>query len=99
MQGVVHDLDKFNLHTWHVYAKWLAGNGSDVWAEYAKHHHSQPHHWEFWNGKEIPKRYLLEMAADWRVAAGDRDPREWFWKRRSSMKLHPEADLWMRANL
>lgn len=68
-----------------------------------KHQHRNPHHWQHWvlrndNGTtvalEMPRRYLLEMLADWdgagRAITGKSGGTSlWYAKNRDKMVMHP----------
>lgn len=69
------------------------------------HQKRNPHHWQFWvmerdSGKvvvlEMPRRYLLEMLADWMGAARAQgrafsasQVRKWYGKHAGEIMLHP----------
>ncbi len=65
------------------------------------HQHRNPHHWQHWVLKmdsgliiaiEMPKRYVLEMVADWmaagRAITGLWEFKDWYIKNRKVMLLH-----------
>lgn len=67
-------------------------------------HQRNKHHWQAWvsvgdNGKlspvPIPKRYVLEMVADWKGAglaiSGKDEAFEWYEKNCDKMILHPDT--------
>jgi Family of unknown function (DUF5662) len=69
-----------------------------------KHQHRNPHHWQHWvlrdDGGELkvllmPRRYILEMIADWagagRAITGKWECAEWYHKSKKLMQFHPET--------
>lgn len=67
-------------------------------------HQRNKHHWQAWisvgdNGSlsplPIPKRYVLEMVADWKGAglaiSGQEDVYPWYEDNRDKMLLHPDT--------
>lgn len=77
-----------------------------------KHQRRSGHHWQAWvlhedSGKvktlKMPRRYALEMLADWRGAGraitGKDDTASWYLKTLEGRLLHPETKRWVEANL
>lgn len=74
-------------------------------AEAWNHHQKRnKHHWQYylitWDRGEtealpMPKKYLLEMVADWmgagRAITGRWETKEWYDKNKDTIKLHPET--------
>jgi hypothetical protein len=71
-----------------------------------KHLHRNPHHWQHWirNGDdgtirifEMPRKYWLEMVADWVgagiVITGQREVQKWYLKNRDKISLHIKTRL------
>jgi hypothetical protein len=65
------------------------------------HQHRNPHHWQHWLLRtdrgdvlaiEMPRRYALEMVADWmgagRAITGRWECAEWYAKNREKIVLH-----------
>ena len=65
------------------------------------HQHRNPHHWQYWVLRmdcgdtvpiEIPRRYVVEMVADWmgagRAITGRWECSEWYAKNRDKIILH-----------
>lgn len=68
------------------------------------HQKRNPHHYQFWiltnddgsiKALEMPKKYVLEMVADWsgagRAITGTWDFLTWYQKTKSQKNLHPES--------
>ena len=66
------------------------------------HQHRNPHHWQYWQLKQdeggslplpIPKKYILEMLADWmgagRAIHGKWEYKEWYIKNKEKIQLEP----------
>ena len=77
-----------------------------------KHQHRNPHHWQHWilqedSGKieilEMPRRYQLEMLADWRGAGrainGKDDTADWYKRTTQGRRLHPYVQSWIETEL
>lgn len=77
-----------------------------------KHQQRNPHHWQHWilrndNGPtvalEMPRRYMLEMVADWagagRAITGKLEVGEWYTRNRDNMLLHPDTRDWVETCL
>ena len=69
-----------------------------------KHQHRNKHHWQYWlllsdhgvsKPLEMPRRYVLEMVADWlgagRAITGKWEHEEWFAANKEYMNLHPQT--------
>lgn len=87
-QLVLHDLDKLKDHKRFATA---FVEGYDVGLA---HRSTQLHHYEHWNGKKIPQKYLYEMLADWLSAAkcktGDKyTVKNWYNENKEKINLHP----------
>lgn len=82
------------------------------------HIHNNPHHWQHWifpdgfapkgsnviNGVvEMPKRYALEMVADWMGASmaytGSWDMTDWLLKNTPKIKVHPETAYYLTTQI
>lgn len=70
---------------------------------WCQHQHRNPHHWQYWvliedSGTEfpvgIPRKYLLEMVADWagagRAITGRWEVGEWYEKNKHKMRMRRE---------
>ena len=87
---------------------WLVKRFEEAWLHHQKY---GPHHWQYWviennDGsripREIPDRYRREMLADWRGATraitGTTDgTKEWYFKNRNDIILHPNTRNWLEA--
>ena len=84
--------------------------------DYAWNHHqkSNKHHWQYWvlvyddpeAGAEIlldmPKKYRLEMLADWRGAGqayGNNDTPGWYAKHKHNQRVHPNVKAFLEEVL
>ena len=75
------------------------------------HQKRNKHHWQWWCLPEdegglkvlpMPDRYRREMLADWRgagLAQGTPDTLNWYTVNRHKMRLHPETQAWIEAQL
>lgn len=64
----MHDESKFSEVEFEPYAhKWFGDGKKTPEYEAAWEHHwqSNPHHPEYWQGKDMPDIYILEMICDW----------------------------------
>lgn len=67
----IHDKSKFSKEELKPYAKHFYGsekeNRNDAHFKSAWEHHwrNNPHHPEYWDGKDMPYKYVLEMVLDW----------------------------------
>lgn len=77
-----------------------------------KHQHRNKHHWQYWVLKEdsgaliamnMPDNYQKEMIADWigagKAINGTNDVKDWYYKNRSNMILHPATRFWVEQHL
>lgn len=75
-------------------------------AAWLAHQHRSPHHWQHWVLREdsggtkilpMPRRYMLEMLADWegagRAITGKNDTPAWYARNRARIQLHPSTRL------
>ena len=106
-RGLLHDNSKFRPSEFIPYANYFYGTQkhkekyADKFNEaWLKHIHRNPHHWQYWllqedSGTliniEIPKKYLLEMVADWKGAGkaitGKDNIDTWYKKNRHKINL------------
>ena len=69
-----------------------------------KHQHRNKHHWQYWvlvsdhgvsKALEMPRRYVLEMVADWigagRAITGKWEHHCWYEENKNCMNLHPKT--------
>lgn len=100
-QLLKHDASKFLRSEWVPYANFFYGNDRKYWSPlmrraWKSHLARNPHHWEYWNGQEIPDRYVREMVADW-AGAGKAITGKWSdlisWADENipKMNLHPKT--------
>lgn len=85
--------------------------GDDFSRAWSHHQHHNPHHWQYWvllcdDGTveclHIPRRFRLEMLADWRGAGraqGKPDTLAWYRANALKMQLHPDTRAWIEAQL
>lgn len=77
-----------------------------------KHQHRGKHHWQYWLLKEdngtlkalpMPDKYRKEMLADWigagKAINGKNDAKDWYYKNRHKMILHPATKYWIEQQL
>lgn len=77
-----------------------------------KHQHRGKHHWQYWLLKEdsgklialpMPDKYRKEMLADWigtgKAINGKNDVKDWYYKNRQNMILHPATKFWIEKEL
>ena len=96
-----HDNQKLEPWLLAEYDRWFCGDGKnkDQFLSVLKFHtHSNPHHWEYWDGEEIPEVQVREMIADWISATiihtgkkPDKHYWSWFHASFDRMKLHPNT--------
>jgi hypothetical protein len=70
------------------------------------HIHHNKHHWDYWcmveedeegcvRALRMPRKYALEMVFDWmgagRAITGKWEAKEWYFKNRDNIILHPET--------
>ena len=107
IRGLLHDNSKFRPSEFIPYANYFYGTKEqkekyknsfdEAWL---KHIHRNPHHWQYWllredsggiKNIEIPKKYLLEMIADWIGAGmaitGRRNIEDWYLKNRTKIDI------------
>ena len=64
---------------------------------WAHHLRKNPHHWQFYDGAEMPAKYALEMVADWigaGAAQGKTAPTHvfnWYNENKDRIVLHPHT--------
>lgn len=100
---IVHDLSKFFPDEWIAYANFFYANGKEPEFNVAWLYHQRrnKHHWQYWILREdcgnvtpieMPKKYVLEMVADWmgagRAITGKWEAASWFEKNGEVMLLH-----------
>lgn len=101
-QLLFHDLSKFSVKEFTEYRdKFVAKKyDEEKWEKAAEHHLSRNrHHWQYWidkktgQPKQMPKKYVREMVADWmatsREKTGSWCVRSWFLLNHKEMVLHP----------
>lgn len=126
-RGMAHDLSKFLPSELFPYMEYFYGKGDrkqeihqpgeDPRFDLAwiRHHHRNPHHWQYWVVKDgesgakclpMPDKYRKEMLADWRgvkralgVKNIDENAREWYLKYRSTILLHDDTRKWIEEEL
>lgn len=80
---------------------WLVDAFDQAWLH---HQHHGPHHWQHWilrkddgdiKALSMPRRYVLEMVADWhgagRAINGKADLHDWYVANREKIVLHPNT--------
>lgn len=76
-QLLSHDWSKWRCHEWRPYVTHFYDGGAwrdrtialaEVTAAQQMHVIANPHHWQYWRGREMPQRYVREMLADWEGA-------------------------------
>jgi hypothetical protein len=107
----VHDLSKFYPSEWGPYRDNFFGEKpvpSEVKESFivawGYHQMRNPHHWEHWVMRQsdgtytplkMPRRYVLEMVADWvgagRAITGTTDIVFWYAENRDGIVLHPDT--------
>lgn len=109
-QLLIHDWSKFLPSEWGPYAEWFYGHPghkpeeSPVFrAAWLRHQKRNPHHWQYWvimedsgrvEAMPMPRKYLLEMVADWRGANrayGDQSMYDWYVESLPARQLHPDT--------
>ena len=100
---IVHDLSKFSRAEWGPYADRFCsgrsgqtdkGDDPEAFQKAWEHHWAHnPHHWEYWCGREMPETYVREMVADWMGASrgitGGWNITPWFLDNYPKIELHP----------
>lgn len=107
---ITHDLSKFSPAEFSAYAiKFYGGDTCYMWQKVeddyrvAWEHHKKynKHHWQHWEGRPMPDRYVKEMIADWnamgRVFGGNAF--DYFVKNRHKMDLHPTTIAYIQHRL
>ncbi len=84
LQLLIHDWSKLLPIEWCAYANYFFGEKVETFHEagkrtdpaavafdraWAHHLRKNPHHWQYYDGAEMPAKYALEMVADW-IGAG-----------------------------
>lgn len=107
LHAFTHDLSKLRPSEFFPYAeKFFSGDYAYRYLyveqrfEEAWNHHQKRnrHHWDYWVNSSgmpipIPKKYILQMIADWRAMGrkfGD-TARDYYLKNMDRMKLHPRT--------
>ncbi len=102
-QLIVHDWSKFLPSEFVPYTRHCWARAEDTFpafnAAFKLHCARSPHHWEYWvvNGyaAKMPKRYALEMLADWDGAGmakhGKNDTAAWYLANRERLVLHVQT--------
>jgi len=66
--GIIHDWDKFMpllMYSYAIYYYTDQQKDDKLMDEIFKlHYQCSPHHWELWNGDEMPIEYVKEMGCD-----------------------------------
>ncbi len=104
LQLAIHDQSKFSPQEFPHYAKHFFGGGDKDNFNYAwlHHIHNNPHHWQHYliggmntSILEMPKKYALEMVADWMGASmaytESWDMSDWLNSNRKKIILHPNT--------
>ncbi len=108
IRGLVHDLSKFRPSEWIPYAAYFYGPAERkqqtkpaFLAACQMHYRRNPHHPEYWKQARrrspapMPRKYVLEMVADWtgagRAINGRKDWRPWYRENARTIGLHPET--------
>ena len=80
--AMFHDLDKFLPWNFIRHAR----------GEYNFHRERRKHHWEYWQGEEMPVKYVEEMLVDWIVSAEmqGNDLKSWY-NKKMDINLHPNT--------
>ena len=92
---LIHDWSKFTPTEWNPYSRRHSGFpiGEEMARAIAHHHRWNPHHWEHWNGRQMPPHFAREMVADWvgaeRANHGSWEIRSWYVERQHAMTMHP----------
>lgn len=106
---LLHDLDK--LGSLFDYANAYHFHRPNPPAVRLRHYRRSKHHWQSYvvlqdDGTEtalpIPKRYMLEMIADWHGAAqatGGTDGKAWYREFGGTIALHPQTRAWVEEQL
>lgn len=108
-RGFAHDMSKLLPSEFFPYCEFFYGKCSDHWRVRADfdfawllHQNRNKHHWQFWilpeddGGTkliEMPRKYALEMIADWKGAGraihgAAADPLKWYLKNKDTIQLN-----------
>lgn len=116
-QGITHDISKFLPTEFFEYSSYFAsGKKTDIEGKWLDHLHRNRHHWQYWvlldnegNGKplEMPKKYIIEMVADWLSVALIENGRhqaktkvkEWYAERRKGIYIHDDSRKFLEEKL
>lgn len=110
-QLTAHDLSKFTVAEFTGYAQYFHGGGAPELFASAWLHHLQhnEHHWQHWiippraQVRVMPKRFVLEMVADWmgarKACTGLWDMTEWLAKNLDTVVLHNKSTQYLNTVL
>jgi hypothetical protein len=103
-QLLTHDWSRFTPGEFLVCAPKHAGLPSPRYLTVNAHHQRlHPHHWEYWQGREMPERFAREMVADWfgrgRAFHGRWEAAEWYAANRDAVTLHPSTRAFVESLL
>lgn len=103
-QALIHDLSRFLpsefipsanyfFGTYRRFFVWKRGESPAYDAARDLHERRNPHHAAYWQGRPMPRRYILEMLCDWDAAGQAKgNPIEpWYAKNRNALGLHPDT--------
>ena len=98
---------KYEFDCWKISKEGIEESFSYAWLY---HQHRNKHHWQYWllkedSGKlillEMPKKYVLEMIADWmgagRAIKGKWEVKEWFYSNKGNILLHPNTKEYVES--
>lgn len=110
---IIHDWTKWRRAEWQPYVQHFYDGGAwrerpdaraAVEAAQLMHVTTNPHHWQYWQGREMPHVYVREMLADWESAnrvrrrllpwlGGDAPPSvtAWYAAHSTTITLHPRT--------
>jgi hypothetical protein len=66
-----HDMSKYTPEEFMGYCQWfypetgVEKNKAEYDKAWKHHYENNPHHWEYWKGKEMQTGYVIEMLCDW----------------------------------
>lgn len=107
-QLIVHDWSKFLPsefipYTRHFFVTPTKGTLEEFRQAFILHWSRNPHHWEYWGGREMPRRYVLEMLADWEGSGwaknGRNDTSSWYKSNRLRILIHPATRTLVESEL
>lgn len=110
---LIHDWTKWRRAEWIPYVTYFYDSGAWRNDEIARaavleaqrlHVETNPHHWQYWQGREMPQALVREMLADWEGANrvkrqllpwldGDAPPDvpTWYAAHNAELTLHPHT--------